>query len=237
MTRFSTPHSISDGSCSSAALKNISPGRNITTNSGVDATLVEVALRRRAARCAPRTCCAWSGEQLLARLFVRRLERAQVGVERRLGVDDDLLAAGQPHDRRPAGSGHRRRRLNRALLGEIAVLDHPGELDDALQLQLAPAAADAGPLEGVGQPARFVAQALAGGVERRRSAACSWAPFSTRRRSESLISRSTCSSVLRHRRQQILDRLLAGVDVRRSPRCALRAAAFRPARGTLRCWS
>ncbi len=30
-----TPCSISPGSCSSAALKNVSPGRNITTNSGV----------------------------------------------------------------------------------------------------------------------------------------------------------------------------------------------------------
>src|SRR4051812_4542080 len=38
MTRFSTPHSMSDGSFSSAALKNISPGRNMTTNSGVEAT-------------------------------------------------------------------------------------------------------------------------------------------------------------------------------------------------------
>ena len=33
--------------------------------------------------------------------------------------------------------------LNRVLLGEVAVLDHAGELDDALQLELAPAAADA----------------------------------------------------------------------------------------------
>ena len=33
--------------------------------------------------------------------------------------------------------------LNRPLLVEVAVLEHAGELDDALQLQLAPAAADA----------------------------------------------------------------------------------------------
>ena len=128
-------------------------------------------------------------EQRLARRFVRRFERAQIGVERRLGVDDDLLAAGQPHDHvgpDPAVVVA----LNRVLLDEIAVLDHAGELDDALQLQLAPAAADAGPLERVGEPARLVPQALAGGVERRdRCISC--APLSTRRRSASLISRST----------------------------------------------
>jgi hypothetical protein len=35
ITRSSTPNSMSDGSCSSAALKNISPGRNMTTKSGL----------------------------------------------------------------------------------------------------------------------------------------------------------------------------------------------------------
>ena len=106
-----------------------------------------------------------------------------------------VLAAGQPDDRRPAACGDRRRRLDRVLLVEVAVLEHPGELDDALQLQLAPAAADAGPLEGVGEPAGFVAQALARRVERRDPLHAAARPSSTRRRSESLISRSTCSSV------------------------------------------
>ena len=36
MTRCSTPYSMSEGSCSSAALKNGSPGRNMNTNSGDD---------------------------------------------------------------------------------------------------------------------------------------------------------------------------------------------------------
>ena len=34
ITRSPTPNSISSGSCCRAALKNISPGRNSTTNSG-----------------------------------------------------------------------------------------------------------------------------------------------------------------------------------------------------------
>jgi hypothetical protein len=45
------------------------------------------------------------------------------------------------------------------LLLEVAAIEHAGELDDALQLELAPAAADAGPLEGVDQ-ARGLVQVL-----------------------------------------------------------------------------
>ena len=162
----STPNSMSDGSCSSAALKNISPGRNMTTNSGLDGT-------SRRSSPSPPSCDEVRahlprviGEQRLARRFVRRLERAQVRVERRLRVDDDVLAAGQadddvgPHAAIVVA-------VDRLLLLEIAVLDHAGELDDALQLQLAPAAADARPLERVDQAPRLGLQILAGRVERR----------------------------------------------------------------------
>ena len=129
-----------------------------------------------------------------------------------------------------------RRAVNRVLLREVAVLDHAGELDDALQLELAPAAADAGPLERVGEAPRFVAQVLPGGVERRDllhqlRAALDAPALGVLDLAIDLLER------LGHRREQILDRLLARVDVGRSLRSALRAGAFRRARGTLRCWS
>ena len=43
-TRSAAPNSMSDGSCCSAALKNASPGRNITTNSGVASNWLQYAL-------------------------------------------------------------------------------------------------------------------------------------------------------------------------------------------------
>jgi len=99
------------------------------------------------------------------------------------------------------------------LLLEIAVLHHPGELDDAFQLELAPAAADSGALQRVGQAARFVAEALPGGIQRhdaleqlgpRFDAAALGVPDFT----VHLLERPG------HRRQQIFDRLLALVDIR-----------------------
>ena len=86
------------------------------------------------------------GEQRLSRRLVWRLERFQIGVERRLGVDDDVLAAGQADDHIGTHAAIRVDCRDRVLLLEVAVLDHAGELDDAFQLQLAPAAADARPL-------------------------------------------------------------------------------------------
>ena len=77
-----------------------------------------------------------------ALVVVRRLAGVEVGGERHLGVDDDDLAAGQADDHvgaQPAvvgGGGH--------LLVEVAVRKHPGELDDPLQLDLAPASAHVG---------------------------------------------------------------------------------------------
>ena len=106
------------------------------------------------------------GEQRLPRRFVRRLERAQIRVERHLRVDDDVLAARQPDDDVGTHAAIGPFAVERLLLVEVAVLDHAGELDDALQLQLAPAAADAGTLERVDEPARFGLQFLADGVER-----------------------------------------------------------------------
>ena len=67
-------------------------------------------------------------------------ERVEVGVERGLRVDDDVLAAGELTTR----SGRSRLPSASRSLGwvsEVAVLDHPGELDDPLELHLAPAPA------------------------------------------------------------------------------------------------
>ena len=124
-----------------------------------------VALRRQLGDVCPDLPRVLAEERLAARL-VRRLERPEVRIERRLRVDDDVLAAGQPDDHvgpHPAvvvrGHGE--------LLFEVAVLDHARQLDDALELQFAPAAAHAGPLERVDELAGLRAQVLAGRVERR----------------------------------------------------------------------
>ena len=89
-----------------------------------------------------------------------RVDRAGVeeGVERHLGVDDHVLAAGQAHDEvgaQPAvvaGGGH--------LLGEVAAVDQARELDDPAQVQLSPAPAHLGLAErgrqGRGLPAQHV---------------------------------------------------------------------------------
>ena len=74
-------------------------------------------------------------------LRVVGVDRVEVGLDRHLRVDDDALAAGQLHDhvgpQQPAVVVPLAR-----LRAEVAVLDHPGELDHALQLHLAPAPAD-----------------------------------------------------------------------------------------------
>ena len=112
----------------------------------------------------------------------------------------------------------------------------PGELDDALQLELAPAAADAGTLERVGQAPRLVAQTLPGGVERgdllhELRAGLDAPALGVLDLAVDLIER------LRHRREQVLDRLLARVDVAGGLGARVAQAAFRPGRETPRCWS
>ena len=117
------------------------------------------------------------------------------------------------------------------LLLEVAVLDHAGELDDALQLQLAPAAADAGPLQRVDQAAGFVAEAPARRYRATRCAAAAGRRFDA----PALGLLDLAIHLLErpgHRRQQILDRLLALRRYPRSPGCALRRAVLRPDRET-----
>ncbi len=150
-------------------------------------------------------------EQRLPRGFVGRLERLEIGVERHLRVDDDVLAAGQRDDDvgpQPAIVVSR----DGALLLEVAAIDHAGELDDALQLELAPAAADAGPLERVDQTRGLRAQVLARRVERAQTldelrAALRAAALGVLDLAVHLIER------FRHRREQLFDGLLARVDV------------------------
>ena len=79
--------------------------------------------------------------QLLA-LFVGIgvVERRQIGLQRRLGVDHDLLLPGQLDQQiRPLLA---LRIAECLLLDKVAVLQHAGELDHAPQLNLTPATAD-----------------------------------------------------------------------------------------------
>src|SRR5229473_3028359 len=86
-----------------------------------------------------------------------------------------MLAAGQLNNDvwpNPAGSAAVLSRVDAVgqtvecpLLGEVAVFDHPGELDDSLELKLAPPAANAGPLERIDQTGRLPSQLLAGRIE------------------------------------------------------------------------
>ena len=70
-----------------------------------------------------------------------QLTASRYALDRHLRVDDDALAARQLDDQ--VGAKQPAFVVALALLrAEVAVVDHPGELDDALQLHLAPAAAD-----------------------------------------------------------------------------------------------
>ena len=138
-TRRAIASSISVGSASSAAPYRCSPGRNMTTKSGAESSPAQYALSAsdltclRSSRAWSRRCCSRSASS-------RRLVGVEHALQRRLGVDDDVLAAGQADDQVRAqhvvsspASG--------ALLDEVAVADHPGELDHVAQLHLAPLAA------------------------------------------------------------------------------------------------
>ena len=91
------------------------------------------------------------GEVRLAGVVVGCLEGIEICRKGRLRVDDDVLAARDPDDQvRAQGSVvGRRRRLGHV----VAVLDHPGVLDDVAQLRLAPAATNVRRAQGVGQAA------------------------------------------------------------------------------------
>ena len=76
------------------------------------------------------------GEPQLPLRLVGRLERVEVGDERRLRIDDDVLTARNADDEvGPQRAVVRRRRHLRHV---VAVLDHAGVLDDVAELRLAP---------------------------------------------------------------------------------------------------
>ena len=211
MTRCSTPNSISDGVLLERGAEEHLAGQEHDHEIRARVDVRGVALGRQL-RHVRADLPGMVGEQRLPRRLVGRVERLQIRIERRLGVDHDVLAAGQPDDdvgpHAALGVGGR----NRRLLLEIAALEHPGQLDHALQLQFAPASADARPLERVDQAAGLAAQFLAGRVERgdtldERRARLGPAPFGFPDLAIHLIERS------RKRREQALDRLLARVEV------------------------
>ena len=78
-------------------------------------------------------------ERHAALLLAGGLERGEVGVERRLGVDHQVARFGHVHDQVRAQRAFLADHLQ--LLGEVAVLAQAGELHQAAQRQLAPAAA------------------------------------------------------------------------------------------------
>jgi hypothetical protein len=96
------------------------------------------------------------GEAQLPLSLVRGLERVEVGRERGLRVDHNVLAARDPHHEVGAqgavlGRGGRLRDV-------VAVLDHPRELDDVSQLGLAPTAPNMRRAEGVRQASGALGQ-------------------------------------------------------------------------------
>ena len=103
--------------------------------------------------------------------------------------------------------------------------DHAGQLDHALQLQLAPAAADARPLERVHELAGLGAQILAGGVERGDALQQLRAGLDAPTLGFPDLAVHVAER-FRHRRQQVLDGHLALVDVGRGRRAGLAQPRF-----------
>ena len=97
-----------------------------------------------------------AGAVQLALVLIRCLDRRQVRVERDLRVDHHQLPAGEAHEH--VGAQRSLARLDRALLDEVAVRDHPGHLDDVAKLDLPPRAAGGGPLQRGHEVAGLLAQ-------------------------------------------------------------------------------
>ena len=93
-------------------------------------------------------------------VFIGHLQGFQISLERRLGIDDDILASRQPDDHvGPQATIFRRGRF---LLDKIAVFDHSRHLHDPLKLDLAPAAADDRGAKGADEIGRFTLQLFLG---------------------------------------------------------------------------
>src|SRR5205085_6544935 len=102
--------------------------------------------------------------------------------------------------------------VERTLFLEIAMFEHAGEFDHPLQLDLAPAAANAGTFERVDQTPRFALEFLANRIERGDALEQAGALLNAAALG-SLDLRVHTFDSLCHRREQIFDRLLPGIDV------------------------
>lgn len=104
------------------------------------------------------------GAEFLAALKVGvGLLGVEVGVEGAFGVDDHLSVAGEADDEvgsEPAVVGG-----GGGLLVEVAVFEHAGQFDDALELDFAPASADLWGAEGLDEAGGFAVEFLLGDGE------------------------------------------------------------------------
>ena len=152
-----------------------------------------------------RTSRAWRARCARRDVSSSAASGVEVGLERRLRVDDDALAAGQLDDEVGPEQPSLVVALAR-LLDEVAVREHAGQLDDALELHLAPAAADVRRAQRGDEVAGLLAQALLAlgdGPEqlvdradlRRAASASSACACSSKRSSVSLIGRASPPSV------------------------------------------
>ncbi len=93
-----------------------------------------------------------------SRFVAARIDGFEIGIERRLHVDDEIPTLGHVHDH----VGPQRAVLGAHvhLLGEVAVFDHASELGEPAQRQLAPLAAHFRPPQRVDQRARLFLQCL-----------------------------------------------------------------------------
>ena len=101
-----------------------------------------------------------TSSEVTGAILVAGLVRIEHALKRRLGVNDDVLAAGHVDDQ--IGSQHPVVAAQLGLLGEVAVREHAGELDHVAKLHLTPLAARVGLSQGGHQRARLGAQLVVG---------------------------------------------------------------------------
>ena len=142
ITCWFTPSSISDGSCSSAALRNVSPGMKSTTNS-VRHRIGPSSSSRISLRCGPEP--GGRDRRLREPLLVVSVATATRGWPGRR-TSHRRRRSWSRGASRPGRGGDASSRRHVGLRLEVAVLEHPRHLDDAPELDLAPAAADVGPV-------------------------------------------------------------------------------------------
>ena len=143
---------MSPGSCCSAALKKVSPGKEHHDELRRVVELSPVALRAELHDVVAHLTCVILEPGFARRLVGGRLHGVQVRLQRRLGVHDDHLAAGQAYDE--IGAQLPIARVDGGLLDEVTVVEHACHLADSLELNLPPATAHAGLPQRIHQSAR-----------------------------------------------------------------------------------